>query len=74
MEDTKVLTETLLFHLLDLTIVNSYTILSSCGSEVDHRNLSGSGWKFVGNEYKGVLSSIHTKRKTKPTNQPNETP
>jgi hypothetical protein len=27
----------LFFHLLDLTIVNSYVILSSCGSKIDHR-------------------------------------
>jgi hypothetical protein len=30
-------TKTLLFHLFDLTILNSYIILTSCGSQADHQ-------------------------------------
>jgi hypothetical protein len=30
-------TKNLLFHLLDLTVLNSCTVVTSCGSQVDHR-------------------------------------
>jgi hypothetical protein len=58
------------FHILNLNILNSCIIVSSCGSKVGLRKFC----LVVGNECKGASSSIHPKKKTKPTCQPNETP
>jgi hypothetical protein len=50
-------TKKLFLHVLDPTILNSYIILSSCDSQIDHRKLSGFGSKFVRNEFKVASSS-----------------
>jgi hypothetical protein len=62
----------LFFLLFDLTIMNSYIILSYCNSKMDHRKYCDYGSKFVRNEFKGGSSSIHPQQKNKPTNQSND--
>jgi len=65
-------TNRLFFHPLDLTILNTYTILSFCSSKTDHRKLSsGFGLKH-GNKFKGATSSNHSKRKTRAISQLND--
>jgi hypothetical protein len=60
----------LLFHLLRLTILNSYIILSFCGNKNrPQRVLSGFGSESVGNECKEASSSVLPKRKTRPRSQ-----
>jgi len=60
----------LFFQFLDLTILNSY-INVTMHRKITYRKLCGFGSKFIANEYKAASFSIHPKRKTKPTSQPN---
>jgi len=50
------------FHLLDLSIMHSYIILSSCDSKMDHGKLHMVLLEMSIRE----TFSIHPKRKTKP--------
>jgi hypothetical protein len=51
----------LFFHLFNLTILNDYIILTSCGSQIS----SDFSSKFVENESKWASTSVQPKRKIK---------